>query len=203
MLNRHLRGRGITNQRLLDAFETVPREKFVPEQHRGEAYADRPAPIGGGQTISQPYIVALMIQELDPRPRHRVLDVGSGSGYQAAILAKLSGHVYAAERINELAQRSMDVLGSLNIDNVTVSAHDGTLGWPDEAPFDRIICGAAAPDVPRAWIEQLEDPGRIVLPVGGRFFQTLIAVDKRNGKISRRSICDVRFVKLIGQNGWK
>ncbi len=202
MLRRHLHGRGIKNPRLLDAFAQVPREMFVPDEYRFQAYEDHPVPIGGGQTISQPYIVALMVQELDPRPDHRVLDVGSGSGYQTAILAKLAGHVYAVERLEQLAQRSIDILASLDIDNVSISTHDGTLGWPEEAPFDRIICGAAAPDVPRAWTEQLSEGGRIIMPVGGRFVQTLVAVDKKGGETTRRSICDVRFVKLLGKDGW-
>ncbi len=202
MVERDLRGRGIGREDLLDVFARTPRERFLPESRRTEAYADRPVPIGLGQTISQPYVVALMVQELDPQPNHRILDVGAGSGYQTAILAALCEHVYAAERLNELAERAMTTLASLNVDNVTLGTMDASLGWPEEAPFDRIICGAASPDVPQAWVDQLADGGRIVVPVGGPYIQTLIAVDKEGDKVTRRKICGVRFVKLIGQQGW-
>lgn len=202
MVERDLRGRGIRRADLLDTFAQTPRERFLPTARRQEAYDDRPVPIGLGQTISQPYIVALMVQELDPQPGHRILDVGAGSGYQTAILAPLCEHVYAAERLNELAERAMTTLASLNVDNVTIGTMDGSLGWPEEAPFDRIICGAASPDVPQAWIDQLADGGRIVVPVGGHYVQTLIALDKKGEKVTRRKICGVRFVKLIGRQGW-
>jgi len=174
----------------------------MPAERSTEAYADHPVPIGHGQTISQPFVVALMIQELDPQPEHSVLDVGAGSGYQTALLARLVRHVYAIERIDELARQAMSALALLNVTNVSLRTGDGTVGWPEHAPFDRIICGAGAPDVPPAWIEQLVDGGRIVMPVGGLDSQTLVAVDKSRGKVLRRDICDVRFVKLIGQAGW-
>lgn len=202
MVADQLQARDIDDPGVLEAFMEIPRECFVPPERVHQAYEDCPLPIGLGQTISQPYIVALMVQELDVQPHHRVLDVGSGSGYQSAILARLAGHVYAAERLSELAERSLVTLGSLNFRNVTVATMDGSLGWPEEAPFDRIICGAASPDVPQTWIDQLADGGRIVLPVGGHDVQTLIAVDKRGDRILRRKICGVRFVKLIGQHGW-
>lgn len=202
MVDKQLRARGIHDEAVLEAFAEVPRERFVPQDRRHEAYRDHPVPIGHGQTISQPYIVALMVQELAVEPHHRVLDVGAGSGYQTAILARLVAHVYAAERLNELTERAMDTLTALNVDNVTVCTLDASDGWPEEAPFDRIICGAAAPEVPAAWIDQIVDGGRIVAPVGGAYVQTLVAVDKHGGKVRRRAICDVRFVKLIGRDGW-
>ena len=203
MVEQQLRARGIRDPAVLDAFAKVPRDRFVPDAHRSQAYEDHPLPIGKGQTISQPYVVALMTQELGPEPHHRVLDVGAGSGYQTAILACLGGHVYALERIDELTRRATAAIAESHFDNVTIRTGDGSLGWPEEAPFDRILCGAAAPDVPQAWIDQLADGGRIVVPVGGLHAQTLIAIDKRGGRVRRRDICDVRFVRLIGQDGWR
>ena len=202
MVLRQLRSRDITDERVLEAMAAVPREKFIPPSRRHEAYGDHPVPIGRGQTISQPYVVALMTQELDVRATHRVLDVGAGSGYQTAILARLAEHVFAVERIDELTERMVGALAEVDVANVTAATADGTLGWAEEAPFDRIICGAGGPDVPQAWIDQLADGGRIVMPVGDPHVQTLIALDKRGGETIRRSICGVRFVKLIGQHGW-
>ena len=202
MVDKHLRARDIWNDTVLEAFAAVPREKFVPPGHLHEAYADHPLPIGHGQTISQPYVVALMIQELCPQAHHRVLDVGAGSGYQTALLARLVEHVYAIERITALAERAERVLAELNITNVTFRTGDGSLGWPEHAPFDGIICGAAAPDVPDSWTDQIRDGGRIVLPVGGLWTQTLLVAEKLGGHLRRRKICGVRFVKLIGHQGW-
>ena len=181
---------------------SVPREQFVPPQYQRQAYEDQPLPIGLGQTISQPYIVALMLQELDPRPEHRVLEVGAGSGYQTALLARLVQHVYAIERLPELSERAMAALTHLAVGNVTLCTRDGSLGWADQAPFDRIICGAASPDVPQPWIDQLVDGGRIVLPLGGIEFQTLTVVTKTPKGLVRRPVTQVRFVRLIGQEGW-
>jgi len=202
MVEVQLRQRGIRHPAVLETFAEVPRHLFVPPRHRHEAYEDYPIPIGHGQTISQPYVVALMIQELDPRPDHRVLEVGAGSGYQTAILARLVRHVYAVERINELTEQAASVLAALNIANVTVSTMDGSMGWPEEAPFDRIICGAAAPEAPPCWTDQLADGGRIVLPVGGEEVQSLRMLDKQGGKLRSRDLCDVRFVRLIGKWAW-
>lgn len=202
MVEQHLRARNIHDERVLAAFEAVPRERFVPPRSVGEAYEDHPLPIGDGQTISQPYVVALMVQELAVRPEHRVLDVGVGSGYQTAILAKLARWVYGVERIDALAQRARRVLGELGIANVSIEVGDGSVGWPAEAPFDRIICGAACPDVPESWTDQLADGGRVVAPVGGEHVQTLVVVEKHPGRLCRRELCDVRFVKLIGREGW-
>jgi len=202
MVSDQLRRRGITHERVLEAFYAVPREQFIPPERRYEAYEDRPIHIGHGQTISQPYVVAIMLEELDPRETDRVLDVGTGSGYQAALLARLAKHVYAVERIDALAERAMTVLADVGAHNVTMKVGDGSLGWPEEAPFDGIICGAGAPEVPRAWEDQLADGGRIVLPVGQAHAQTLVVVEKAGGKLTRRRICDVRFVRLIGKHAW-
>ena len=202
MVRDQLRGRGLVDQRVLDVFAEMPRELFLPALRRHEAYEDGPVPIGAGQTISQPYIVALMTEQLDVHPGHRVLDVGAGSGYQAAILSRLAGHVYAIERIGKLAERAQAVFDNLGLENITLTVADGTRGWPEHAPFDRILCGAAGPDVPAAWIDQLADGGRIVMPVGSVEFQELIAVDKRAGRVKRTVLCGVRFVRLIGEQGW-
>jgi protein-L-isoaspartate(D-aspartate) O-methyltransferase len=202
MVARQLFARGVRHQGVLAAMADVPREMFVPPDRVAEAYEDRPLPIGLGQTISQPYIVALMIQELDPHPGQRVLDVGAGSGYQTAILARLTGHVFAMERHEQLTERAMAALGAMNIRNVTICTGDGSVGWPEEAPFDRIICGAGAPDTPQAWIDQLADGGRIVVPTGEQDCQTLVRIDKAGGRVTRREVCGVRFVKLVGREGW-
>lgn len=202
MLQNHLRGRGICNPDVLDGFAEVPRERFVPRESAGEAYADHPMPIGHAQTISQPYIVALMLQELDPMRDHRVLEIGAGSGYQTALLATMARRVYAVERIAELADRARGVLSELDLHNVTLAVRDGSTGWAEHAPFDRIICGAAAPDLPAPWVEQLADGGRIVVPIGGEHTQTLAVYDKCGDDLSQRTVCGVRFVKLIGRYGW-
>ncbi len=202
MIRGHLQDRGITDPRILDAFRRVPRERFVSPKHLRDAYADYPLPIGLGQTISQPYIVALMIQELDVQPSDRVLDVGSGSGYQTALLATLAEKVFAVEQFADLSERAQKTLNDLGITNVHFRVGDGSVGLPDEAPFERIICGAAAPDLPAPWVEQLVDGGRIVLPVGGRDSQTLLRVEKHGPDIRQTNICGVRFVPLLGEKGW-
>jgi len=202
MVRDQLRARRIRDERTLAAMAELPRERFIPPEHRHEAYEDRPVPIGGGQTISQPYVVALMTEELDVHPDHRVLDVGAGSGYQTAILAKLAREVFAIERVEALQARAARVLRELGLTNVELTTGDGTLGWAEHAPFDRIICGAAGPDVPDAWVEQLAEDGRIVMPLGGAEMQMLVAIDRTPSGISRREICPVRFVRLIGRQGW-
>jgi len=202
MVDHHLRQRGIRHAGLLQAFAEIPRERFIPPDRINEAYADCPVPIGLGQTISQPYVVALMIEQLDPQPTHRVLDIGAGSGFQTAVLARLVKHVYAVERLGQLAEKAISILGSLNVTNVTFCTDDGSLGLSEEAPFDRIICAAATPEVPACWLGQLADGGKIVLPVGGPETQTLQVMEKHGSEVRRREICDVRFVKLIGRKGW-
>ena len=202
MIERHLRGRDIRHPAVLDAFAKIPRERFVSPEFASQAYADHPVSIGHGQTISQPYIVALMLQELDATSDHRVLDIGAGSGYQTALLSCLAGWVYAVERIEELADQARKIFMELGLSNISLAVHDGSTGWADQAPFDRIICGAAAPDLPAPWVEQLADGGRIVVPVGGAFTQKLVVYDKQGRDLSRRTVCGVRFVKLIGRHGW-
>lgn len=202
MVDRQLRARGITDAAVLEAMTCVPRHLFIPEARRHTAYEDSPVPIGHDQTISQPYIVAYMLQELQVDSSHRVLDVGCGSGYQTALLSGLAGHVYAVERIAALTEAADRVLRQLGARNVTLATRDGSDGWPEHAPFDRIICGAAAPDIPAPWIDQLADGGRIVAPVGGRWLQTIEVVDKRGDNVTRRRLIDVRFVSLIGAHGW-
>ncbi|MCD4823405.1 MAG: protein-L-isoaspartate(D-aspartate) O-methyltransferase [Phycisphaerae bacterium] len=202
MVAAQIRSRGIADEAVLEAMAVVPRERFVPAEYLLEAYADCPLPIGHNQTISQPYIVALMLELLGLDSNSRVLDVGAGSGYQTALLARLAGEVYAIERINQLARQAEETLRELGAKNVTFTIGDGSLGWPEQAPFDRIICGAAAPEIPPAWIEQLADGGRIVAPVGGEIFQDIEILEKRGGKIHRRQACAVRFVRLIGKQGF-
>lgn len=203
MVARQLEARGITDRRVLDAMAQVPRERFVPEPIQHRAYDDSPLPIGQDQTISQPYIVALTLQELSAGPDDRVLDVGAGRGYQAALLGKLAGDVWAIERFEPLAERARDRLAELGVENVHVVVGDGSEGLAEQAPFDRIVCGAAGPDVPTAWFDQLTDGGRIVTPVGSRQVQQLIRIDKRGQGFRRHTICDVRFVPLIGRGGWE
>ena len=202
MVESQLRARGIKDQSVLEAFLEIPRERFVPEDKAHEAYCDYPIPIGCGQTVSQPYVVALMLEALGPKPHHNVLDIGAGSGFQTALLAKMVRHVYAIERIDTLAERAMRVLSEMNVQNVSLCMNDGSLGWPEEAPFDGIICGAAAPEVPPTWANQLADGGRIVMPIGGHDVQTLTVIEKSGSKLTRSELCEVRFVKLIGRDGW-
>jgi protein-L-isoaspartate(D-aspartate) O-methyltransferase len=203
MVEDQLRNRGIRDERILEAFLQVPRELFAHGCTLDQAYSDSPQPIGHGQTISQPYIVALMIEKLQPESDDRILDIGLGSGYQTALLAKLAGHVYAIERVQELAERATEALAATGIDNVTTCTGDGTLGWPEEAPFDGIICGAAGPSVPDPWRSQLADGGRVVIPVGSETIQELLVCEKQGDQIRKHSFGGVRFVKLIGEEGWQ
>jgi len=202
MLDEHLRGRGVTDARVLQAMAETPRERFVEPNDVRRAYADNPLSIGHGQTISQPYIVAEMVQQLHCQPHHRVLDIGAGSGYQSAVLARLVDHVYAVERIDALAERAKSVLDELGITNVTWSTHDGSTGWAEHAPFDGIIAAAAAPAIPAAWREQIVEGGRIVAPIGPVYTQQLLVARRRGDRWDEHIVCGVRFVPLIGQNGW-
>ena len=202
MIEEQLSRRGVKDARLLAAFRKVPRELFVPPELRQEAYADHPLPIGSGQTISQPYMVALMIAHLALQGHERVLEIGAGSGYQTALLAELSLEVFAVERLPELLEVVRERLNTLGCLNVRLSAGNGSLGWPEEAPYDAILVGAAAPCIPKPLLEQLADPGRMVLPIGSAQTQMLVAVEKRRGVISRREIASCLFVPLIGRHGW-
>ncbi|KPK43029.1 MAG: protein-L-isoaspartate O-methyltransferase [Omnitrophica WOR_2 bacterium SM23_29] len=202
MVEEQLIPRGIKDQRVIQAFLKVERHKFIPEKLRGSAYADYPVPIGEGQTISQPYIVALMTECLDLSGTEKVLEIGTGSGYQAAILAELSGEVYSIERFPSLAKRAESLFQDLGYSNIKIKVGDGTLGWPEEAPFSRIIITAAAPDVPLPLAEQLSENGKMVLPRGETYSQVLTLVQKKKGQLKVEPICGCVFVPLIGEYGY-
>jgi protein-L-isoaspartate(D-aspartate) O-methyltransferase len=198
MVRDHIEARSIRNASVLRAMRETPRHLFVPQHLRAQAYADHPLPIGFDATISQPYIVALMTELLDPGSRHRVLEIGTGSGYQAAILARVSGSVYSIELVPELARSAEATLKKLGHENVQVRAGDGYKGWPEAEPFDRIILTAAPPEVPRALLDQLAKGGRLVAPVGAHVMtQELVVIDKgRDGSLKRRTEGGVRFVPM-------
>ena len=203
MVEEQLIPRGITSQRVLEAFYKVEREKFVPESLRPSAYADYPLAIGQGQTISQPYIVALMSESLDLKGREKVLEIGTGSGYQSAILAELAGEVFSVDRIEVLAKTAEQILASLGYAKVKIKLGDGSLGWPELAPFDRIIITAASLRIPLPLTEQLSDQGKMILPLGEVFSQVLTLVEKKSNKIESKDICGCVFVPLIGKYGWR
>jgi protein-L-isoaspartate(D-aspartate) O-methyltransferase len=203
MISRQLRARGIHDARLVDAVRRIRREEFVPEEWRDFAYRDEPAPIGFGQTISQPYIAAVMVQTLQLEGHETVLDVGSGSGYHAALLGALAARVVSIERIPELADFARANLERAGITNVMVVTGDGSRGYAPSAPYDAISVAAAAPDVPPALYEQLNDPGRLVIPLGSYEDQELRVVQKRGGMIESRLVTLCRFVPLLGEQGWK
>jgi protein-L-isoaspartate(D-aspartate) O-methyltransferase len=193
-------GRDITNARVLTAMGKVPRHEFVPERLRAQAYQDRPLPIGHGQTISQPYIVAFMTEQLEPGPADRVLEIGTGSGYQAAVLAELVAQVYTIEIIEDLAQRAATDLQRLGYTNVQVRAGDGYKGWPEAAPFDAIIVTCAPENVPQPLIDQLKDGGRMIIPIGPMGDQELVLLRKHGNKLEQRAVLPVRFVPMTGQS---
>jgi len=200
MVADQIRARGVRDPRVLSAVTRVPRELFLPEAKRDEAYEDRPVPIGFGQTISQPYIVAYMTEALKVEPSHRVLEVGTGCGYQTAVLAELALEVYSIELIDVLAERARRTLDGLGYTNVRVRAGDGHAGWPEQAPFDRILAAAAPAEVPPALIEQLVDGGILVIPIGTGD-QELRVLQKRGGRIELLSTLPVRFVPMIKREG--
>ena len=197
-----LRREGVHDERVLAAIRAVPREAFVPPEHREQAYRNAPLPIGAGQTISQPLVVGLMTQALALQGAERVLEVGTGSGYQAAVLCRLAGHVVSVERFPELAARARGVLERLACHNVEVHVSNGTLGWPDSAPYDAIIVTAGAPDVPSALVQQLAEGGRLVIPVGNRTAQDLLLVTRQGPETRTQNLGPVRFVPLVGEQGW-
>jgi protein-L-isoaspartate(D-aspartate) O-methyltransferase len=204
MIRQQVIERGITDPRVLDALRSVPRDRFFKEDLADEAYADRAAPIGHGQTISQPYMVALMSERLDVKLDHKVLEIGTGSGYQSAILARLCREVYSIERVKPLLDAAFHRLGELNIRNVHFRLGDGTLGWKELAPFDRILIAAGAPVIPQhLLLEQLIDGGLAVLPVGPEDEQMLVLVRREGMKLHSEDVCPCRFVKLIGLEGWE
>lgn len=202
MVQLQLAARGISDQRVLEAMRKVPRHLFVPEDLQDIAYGDHPLSIGEGQTISQPYMVALMTQLLELKETDRVLEVGTGSGYQAAILAELAYQVFTIERIPSLSQKAERLLCDLGYDNIFFKVGNGTLGWKEFAPYNKIIVTAGAPGVPESLVDQLGDKGRMVIPIGDTFTQILTAVDKVNGHIRKSEICGCVFVPLIGEEGW-
>jgi protein-L-isoaspartate(D-aspartate) O-methyltransferase len=202
MVEQQLAGRGLYTPRLLEAMREVPRHRFVPPGYRHLAYADGPLPIGNGQTISQPYMVALMTDLLELQGDEKVLEVGTGSGYQAAVLAQMARQVYTIERHAALAEKARQVFDELGITNTTVLVGDGSLGAPEYAPFEGIIVTAAAPRVPRPLFDQLAQDGRLVLPVGGEFGQHLQVWRKEGKSFRSRAVIPVAFVPLRGEFGW-
>ncbi len=202
MVNTQIKARGIYDAKVLDAMLKVPRHEFVPEDMRPYAYEDRPLPIGEGQTISQPYMVALMTQCLELEGSERILEIGAGSGYQAAILAEIAEMVYTIERFSSLLKRAQEVLDRLGYTNYKALVGDGTLGWEENAPFNGIMVTAGAPEVPPSLLEQLADKGRLVIPIGPERYQTLYKIVKKGKKIRREFVTYCSFVPLIGKEGW-
>ncbi|MDM7916125.1 MAG: protein-L-isoaspartate(D-aspartate) O-methyltransferase [Candidatus Eisenbacteria bacterium] len=202
MVEQQLRSRGIRDERVLAAFLEVPRHLFVEPAMQDSAYGDHALPIGHGQTISQPYMVALMTSALRTRPEHRVLEIGTGSGYQAAILSRLVRTVFSIERIPALVQRAQAILKELSIGNVIQRQGDGSLGWKGFAPFEGIVVTAGAPRIPETLLEQLAEGGRLVIPVGGGSSQILRIVERRGGEFVEEKSCACAFVPLLGREGW-
>jgi protein-L-isoaspartate(D-aspartate) O-methyltransferase len=198
MVNEQITARGVTDERVLAAMRKVPRDAFVPEKFRASSYDDGPLPIGYDQTISQPYIVALMTEQLRTQPGHRVLEIGTGSGYQAAILAELVAEVYTIDIVEPLTKTAEAVLQSLGYKNVHVKAGDGYKGWPEYGPFDGIIVTCAPDHVPEPLTAQLKEGGRMVIPVGPQLAQELYVVQKQNGQLRQAAVLDVRFVPMTG-----
>jgi len=203
MVESQIRQRGVTSSRVLAAMTKVPRHRFVPPHLWDQAYNDYPLPIGENQTISQPYIVALMTEALDLRSTDKVLELGTGSGYQAAILAELAAQVFSIDRVPSLARKAEETLKALGYSNVRIRVGDGTLGWPEEAPFDAIMVTAGSPQIPPPLLEQLAPGGRLVIPVGDQFSQTLTRVRRTAEGLKYEYLGGCRFVKLIGRYGWQ
>lgn len=203
MVAEQIAARGVRDVRVLRAMEEIPRHRFLAPEEQPWAYSDGPLPIGHGQTISQPYIVALMTELLSLQGNERVLEIGTGSGYQAAILGKLAAEVHTVEIIPELAEGAQRVLKELGLTNVFVHVGDGSLGWPEAAPYHRILVAAAAPEVPQPLLEQLADGGRLVIPIGGRGFQELQLWKRQGERFRQERSISVAFVPLRGAYGWK
>lgn len=202
MVDTQLIPRGIKDERVLKVMRKVPRHLFLDESQWFRAYDDMALPIGEGQTISQPYMVAIMTELLELKGDEKVLEIGTGSGYQAAILCELSREVYSIERVQTLSERASNVLRSLGYENIHLRVGDGTLGWPEEAPFDKMIITAACPEIPEPLIDQLSEGGMIVAPVGERFSQVLLRMRKGKGKFIEEYHTPCVFVPLIGKYGW-
>ncbi len=206
MVDSQIRSRGVRDERVLRAMEKIPRHLFIDEGLIDQAYNDNPLPIGEKQTISQPYIVALMTEALELKGREKVLELGTGSGYEAAILAELADRVFTVERLASLAQKARKLLESLNYYNVVIRVGDGTYGWREESPFDAIAVSAGSPSIPRMLVEQLAIGGRLVIPVGSRHSQSLIKLTRLSENlddVKREDLGGCRFVNLIGEHGWK
>ncbi len=199
MVREQITARGIRDARVLEALGSVPRHEFIPAELHDLAYADRPLPIGHGQTISQPYIVAFMTEALAPKPTDRVLEIGTGSGYQAAVLSRLVAEVFSIEIIEPLAAQARADLRRLGFENVNVKSGDGYRGWPDHAPFDAIIVTCAPDRIPEPLARQLKEGGRMIIPVDDSGFQQLYLLEKRDGKIEHRAVLPVRFVPMTGE----
>lgn len=203
MVQEQLLGRDIVDTKTIDAMLEVPRHLFVDDALQGRAYGDHPLPIGAGQTISQPYIVAKMTQSLGLQGGEKVLEIGTGSGYQAAVLSRICDQVYTVERINSLLSAARKIFDKLRYFNIRSKLDDGTVGWPENGPYDAIIVTAGGPEVPMPLVEQLADGGRLVIPVGDQHVQDLQLVEKNEGQIRTMSLGSVRFVDLVGVHGWK
>jgi protein-L-isoaspartate(D-aspartate) O-methyltransferase len=202
MVETQLKARGITDERVLEAFRAVPRHRFVPPEQQPEAYTDHPLPIGEGQTISQPYMVALMASCLRLRGTERVLEVGAGSGYSTAILSLLAREVFAIERLPQLLDAARERLEALNRRNVRWSGANGSMGWPEHAPYQGILVSAAAPQLPLPLLEQLDEGAWLVVPIGPPEGQLLVEAQKRRGRVRQRSVAACSFVPLVGTHGW-
>ena len=203
MVEAQIASRGINDRRVLSAFRKIPRHRFVEAGLQSRAYEDYPLSIGSGQTISQPYMVALMTERLSLTGGEKVLEIGTGSGYQTAILAELAGEVYSLERIFSLAQRAGEKLNEMGYTNVKIEVGDGTLGWPEYSPYDRILVTAGSPEVPQPLIEQLGGKGKLIIPVGGSFGQMLRVVEKTDKGLKKTDVCGCVFVPLVGKFGWE
>ena len=204
MVDRQLRARGIQSQEVLKVMGTIPRERFIGPDQEDTAYQDRALPLSHGQTISQPYMVAAMTEALKLSGSDRVLEIGTGSGYQTAVLSQLAQEVYTVERIPQLLERARETLGALGMENVHFKEGDGTLGWPEEAPFHAILVTAGAPRPPKSLKEQLApEGGRLVIPVGDRWVQDLIQVTREGDEFREENLLSCRFVPLLGEEGWK
>lgn len=202
MIEDQIRHRGVTDARVLDAMGSIPRELFVPPESRCMAYEDRAVPIGLGQTISQPFIVAYMTEQLRVTPMCRVLEVGTGTGYQTAVLSRLAQRVFSIERIAPLQLTAEAVLRELGIENVRFRVGDGTLGWPEHAPFDRILVTAGGPRIPPSLLEQLDDGGIMIAPLGSWQEQHIMRIEREGDRFTETQLLGCRFVRLLGEEGW-
>jgi protein-L-isoaspartate(D-aspartate) O-methyltransferase len=203
MVERYLMARGIRDERVLQAMREVPRHLFVPPAMVSKAYGDSPLPIGHKQTISQPFIVAKMIEMLELTGNEKVLEIGTGTGYQACVLARVAAKVYSIERINDLAMKAIELVRRMRINNLSVKVFDGTYGWSEQAPFDRIIVAAAAPEVPEPLVQQLVRGGKMLIPLGSEGKQRLARVSKGGTRLQIEDCGGVEFVPLVGRFGWK